>query len=193
MIALPSAMRTTAVALFLAVSSAAPAPALDTLYVVRHAEKQAGWPVHRELAALQPLSDGGMRTAAQIASRLRGAKIVAVYASPTTRTLHTGLFTAQTHECALTADERTVDRSEIAAWIEGLKAEHPGPGAVLVVGHSNTVPWFFEAMGAGTGCDDVLGVTEQSYGRATEGHESYWEIDLDAQGCEAIVRHAIEP
>ncbi len=179
--------------LVLLAAGATPTHALDTLYVIRHAEKQSDWPEQRELAALQPLSDQGMRTAARFASRLESVRLVAVYASPTTRTLHTGLFTAQAHACALVADERTVDRGAIGAWIDALKAEHPGPGAVLVVGHSNTVPWFFEAMGAQETCDEVLGVTEQSYGRATEGYDSYWEIDLNAHGCESIVRHRIEP
>lgn len=180
------------IALFLAASGGT-ARGLDTLYLVRHAEKQEGWPADRDLAAMQPLSAEGLLTAKRIAARLHAAPIVAVYTSPTTRTAHTGLFTALDHQCHLLPDARTIEQGSLEEWIADLQVEHPGPGAVLVVGHSNTIPWFFAALGADPSCHDALGVSEQAYGLAAEGHESYWQIDLSARGCAAIVRRSITP
>ena len=167
--------------------AAPPARALDTLILVRHAEK-SDWPDDPALNVLQPLSDEGVATARALATHLVDTPILAVYSSRTTRTLHTGLFTARAHEVALVDEPRSADREAISAWIEELRAAHPGPGAVLVVGHSNTIPWYFGAFGADSSCHERLGVTTESYGLATEGYGHLWEIDVDARGCDAIAR-----
>ena len=173
-------------------SSPTMALAIDTIYLVRHAEKQAGWPSERELDALQPLAAEGIERAQSIATRLTDAPIVAVYTSRTTRTAQTGLFTALARECPLVIEPRSAEREAIAAWIAQLRVEHPGPGAVLIVGHSNTIPWYLEVAGAEPSCHERLGVSTESYGLATEGYDGLWTIDLDAEGCSAVLRSSLE-
>lgn len=171
--------------------TAGPARALDTIYLVRHAEKVAGWPDGPGLDPLHPLSAVGMDRADQIAARLAEAPLVAVYATPTTRTLHTALVSADVHGLAPIPQPRLAVREQIEGWIEEVRARFDGEGAVLVVGHSNTIPWFFEAVGADATCFDRLGVTEEPYGLATAFYDGLWEIDLGASGCGSITRHTL--
>lgn len=168
---------------------ACPAQALDTVYLVRHAEKQADWPADRAVSAMQPLSEAGMRRALALAGRMADVPLVAVLGSPTTRSIHTGLFTARAQGIEIRVEPATIDRTAIADLLAALREEHAGAGAVLIVGHSNTIPWFFDAVGVDASCHARLGVTEESYGLATEGYGGLWEVDLDARGCDAVTRH----
>jgi broad specificity phosphatase PhoE len=73
--------------LFLAL--AAPVAALDTLYLVRHAEKAEPWPA--DLDAFRPLAPAGEARAEARAIRLKDAGIAAAYTSRTTRTMATAM------------------------------------------------------------------------------------------------------
>ena len=66
---------------------AAPSTALDTLYLVRHAEKADPWP--GDLDAFRPLNPAGEARAATLGNRLKNAGIAAAYTSRTTRTMET--------------------------------------------------------------------------------------------------------
>lgn len=186
----PSRRSVLLVAVVGAMVMATTAHALDRVFLVRHAEKQDDWPPASEISALQPLSAKGLRRAERLAARFADVPLVAVVASPATRTMHTALFPARAHDLEFTVEPRTIERAQIASLLDAWAAEHPGPGAVLVVGHSNTIPWFFEAVGVDAACHDRLGVTAASYGPATEIYDAFWEIDLAAEGCDAVTRHA---
>ena len=168
---------------------AVPALALDTLWVVRHAEKAGDWPSTREMNAFHPLSESGIARSRRLAERLSEVDLKVIVGSPTTRTLHTGLAAAAEQGCELRVDRNTIDPNAIGAWLEALREEFPGAGAALVVGHSNTVPWFLSAAGAGDECWERLGVSGNEDAQLVEGYSGLWEIKLDAEGCAAILRH----
>lgn len=178
-------------ALFLCAGLAPPAVALEAIYVVRHAEKLEGWPAAREASPLQPLSDAGRDRAQRLAGALRDAGIVAVYTSQTTRSVATGLPLATATGAALEVAPATVDRAALATWWAQLVERHRGDRAVLVVGHSNTVPWLLEAAGMVEGCWQELGVAPNAqHGALIEGYGGVWRIDPARPGCAGIERLA---
>lgn len=167
---------------------AAPAAALDTIYLTRHAEKVDGWPANREIDAFQPLSPAGVARAEALAKRLKDAGVAAAYTSSTTRTLSTALpLVAATH-IPLHADDATTRNDEMKAFLERLVRDHPNDRAVLIVGHSNTVPQLLVRLGAKPDCYARLGLLEKPGGPDIEGYEGFWKVDLKKQGCEAITR-----
>ncbi len=181
-----------AVGLFLLALTAAPASALDTLYLVRHAEKAAFWPSDRDLDAFQPLSPAGIARAEALADRLKTAKIAVIYTSRTTRTLSTGAPLAQATGAPLVADDATIKPDEMAAFFARLREKHAADPAVLIVGHSNTIPELLLKLGASPDCYDRLNVTGKPGSLLIEGYEGVWKVDLKKQGCEALEREPMK-
>lgn len=177
-------------ALFLLVLLAAlltaPAAALDTVYLVRHAEK-AGWPSDRDLDAFQPLSKEGAARAEALAARLKPAGIVHVYSSRTTRTVATGVPLA----VPITADDASTKPDEMAAFLTRLREKHAADKAVLIVAHSNTIPELLIRLGAKTDCFQRLGITGQPGSLLIEGYEGVWTVDLKKPGCEGMGRDTL--
>lgn len=167
---------------------ASQAAALDTVYLVRHAEKLEGWPAARELDAFQPLSPAGFARAEAWAARLKGAGIVAIHTSRTTRTLETGLPLAKATGAPLIADDATTKPDEMAAFLAKLREKHATDKAVLIVGHSNTVPELLVKLGATPDCFAKLGITGEPGKLLIEGYEGLWRVDLEKDGCAAITR-----
>jgi broad specificity phosphatase PhoE len=169
---------------------AVPAAGLDTVWLVRHAEKADSWPADRDLDALQPLSREGTARAEALADRLKSAGIAAIYTSRTTRTLATGLPLAARAKIALTVDDATTRPSEIPPFLAQLRERHAGDRAVLIVGHSNTVPQLLAALGATPDCFARLGIQETPDGLMIEGFEGVWRVDLakQGQGCAGMAR-----
>lgn len=120
----------TAALLTLAACSAPPPPE-HTIYLVRHAEKQAG-----DDPSLTPA--GAMR-ANVLAETLGDAGIVRIYSTDYARTRETAAPIAETVSVPVTI----YDPSDLPAFAERLKAE---PGIALVVGHSNTTPALVEHL-----------------------------------------------
>lgn len=169
---------------------AAPAAALDTVYLVRHAEK-AGWPTDRDLDAFQPLSPAGTARAEALAVRLKTAGIVHVYTSRTTRTLQTGVPLALATNVPVTADDASTRQDEMAAFLTRLREKHASDKAILIVGHSNTLPELLIRLGAKTECFQRLGITGQPGSLLIEGYEGIWMVDLKKPGCEGMGREAM--
>ena len=170
---------------------ALPAAALDSIYLVRHAEK-ASWPSDRDLDAFQPLSQEGIARATALAERLKTAGVAAVYTSRTTRTIETGAPLVQATGISITADDATTKPDEMAAFLSRLREKHAGDKAVLIVGHSNTIPELLVKLGATADCYAQLNVTGQPGNLLIEGYEGVWKVDLKKQGCEAIERQALK-
>lgn len=168
------------------VLAAAPAAALDTVYLVRHAERVEEWP--RELDAYRPLTPAGAARAESLAERLKDAGIAAVYTSVTTRTMATGMPLAVRIKVPLRADDRTTQPGEMAPFLARLREAHAADRAVLLVGHSNTVPKLLIHLGARPDCYARLGIEETADGPMIEGYEGMWKVDLRKQGCEAFAR-----
>jgi phosphohistidine phosphatase SixA len=127
-----------------AAAAAQPAIAADTLYVMRHLQKAEGTD--------PPLSAEGAANAQTLAARLANSGIKAIFATPTARAMQTGEPLAKALGLAVTP----YDPRDPAALV---KAASPVKGAVLIVGHSNTVPDIVARFG---GTPVALG--EQDYG-----------------------------
>lgn len=172
--------------LLLCILFAAPAAALDTIYLVRHAEKVDDWP--DGLDALRPLSCAGVARAEALAERLKDAGIAAAYTSRTTRTLATAMPLVVRLKIPVHADDATIQPEETMPFLEHLVHDHPSDKAVLIVGHSNTIPRFLLKLGAEPDCYSRLGIVDKADGPEIEGYEGLWKVDLKKQGCAAIIR-----
>ena len=111
----------------------------SAIYLVRHGEKAS-------IGHDPALTPQGQLRAHNIATILHRSGIQAIFSTPTTRTLQTARPLAQ--QLGL-----KVERYEPAApeaLVEQVKALH---GAVLVVGHSNTLPELVRLFGGAPGSD----------------------------------------
>jgi broad specificity phosphatase PhoE len=168
---------------------AAPAVALDNIYLVRHAEKVNFWPpgpAEDKLDAFHPLSCDGLKRADALATRLKTAGVAAIYTSHTTRTLATGAPLANATHVPITANDASIHPGEMSGFLAPLR-EMKGR-AILIVGHSNTIPELLVRLGAQPDCFQRLGITGQPGSLLIEGYEGVWKVDLKKQGCEAISR-----
>jgi broad specificity phosphatase PhoE len=165
-----------------------PAAALDALYLVRHAEKVDDWPAAPELDAFRPLSPAGVTRAEALAIRLRNEGIAAAYTSRTTRCIATAEPLAKAARIPIVAEDASTHPSEMADFLAGLRQKHAGDRAVLIVGHSNTIPELLLRLGAKPECLARLGITGQPGSLLIEGYDGLWRVDLKKQGCEAIAR-----
>ena len=180
------------ISLVLALSLAAsPVAALDVIFLVRHAEKVDDWPAARDLDAFRPLTAAGVARAEALAARLKGEGIGAIYSSRTTRSLATGEPLAKATAKPLTADDASTKPAEMDGFLTALREKHPADHAVLIVGHSNTVPELLVRLGAKPECFQRLGITGQAGSLMTESYDGLWRVDLKKQGCEAIARETL--
>lgn len=102
------------------------------IYLVRHAEKQAG--------SDPMLTEEGTARALALAARLGDANITRVYSTDFNRTRLTAAPTAQAK--GITVELYDPRAGGFQLFADKLKAEFPaGDGAYLVVGHSNTTPY----------------------------------------------------
>jgi len=169
------------------------ADAVDTLYVVRHAETVASWPEGAYLDSFRPLSAAGVARAEGLAAELADAGIAAIYASRTTRSLHTGVPLADRTGARLTVESSTVDPGKMKDFLAALGARHEGNEAVLVIGHSNTIPELLLRLGALPDCLERIGIEETPEGLRINGHGGLWKVDLSATGCARIERREVAP
>lgn len=113
--------------------------------VVRHAERADGGtaaPGATMAGASDPeLSAAGKARAQALAAMLKDAGVTAIYTTEYTRTKDTAAPLAE----ALKVTAEVVPARDQAALIAKIRAHTSG--AVLVVGHSNTVPAIIKALG----------------------------------------------
>ena len=125
---------------------AAPKPLLaasTTYTVVRHAEKATQTGAGAVFDAQDPpLSAVGQTHAKALATALRGVALYAVYATPFKRTQSTAQPSALANGLQVITYPANL---AIAEFVAQLNASAK-PGAVLVVGHSNTVPEIVAAL-----------------------------------------------
>jgi phosphohistidine phosphatase SixA len=130
-------------ALWFALSLLAPCAALanpSVIYLVRHGEKAAGGGKDPEL------STQGQARAGNIAATLQKTGIRSVFSTPYLRTRQT----AQPLAFASGLEVQAYDPAVPAALVEKVKSLN---GAVLVVGHSNTLPELVRLFGGVAGPD----------------------------------------
>jgi broad specificity phosphatase PhoE len=120
-----------------------------TIYLVRHAEKQTAPPND------PPLTEAGLARAANLAGLLKPLGIKAVFTSQFLRTKETARPLAEAVGATPIVVDMISDRSapggiaerSIKALVERI-LEHRGE-AILVVGHSNTLPLIIQGLGGG--------------------------------------------
>jgi broad specificity phosphatase PhoE len=169
------------------------ADALETLYIVRHAEKVASWPDGAYLDSFRPLSAAGVERADELAAKLADAGIAAIYASRTTRSLQTGVPLSDQSGATLSAETGTVDATKMKTFLADLGERHEGDAAVLVIGHSNTIPELLLRLGAVPECFERIGIDDTPDGLRISGYDGLWKVDLSATGCARIERHRVGP
>jgi broad specificity phosphatase PhoE len=126
----------------------------QTVFVVRHAEKIS--------ESDERLTEAGHERARRLAKMLSAAGIRAIYATDTERAKDTAGPLAEalklpinTYDVGAGMAKGAPDASELAAQ---LRRDH-GSDAVLVVGHSNTLPAILKALG----CKEEVAIAAQQY------------------------------
>ena len=119
------------------------------IYLVRHAEKGS-------VGKDPDLTPRGLARASNIAAILGQASITAIFSTPTVRTQQTAAPLAQ----RLGVTVQPYDPRAPLALVEQVKALNVD-GAVLVVGHSNTLPELVRLFGGTPGAD----IGEEEYAR----------------------------
>lgn len=151
-----------------------------TVFLVRHAEKADAPPED------PPLSDAGRARSQELARLLGPAGVRAVYTSQFLRTRQTaeplaaqlGLTAAPVALRMSASNPRAVSEESIAEIVR--KIHEQAGGAVLVVGHSNTIPEVIRALGGDAvpriderRFDDLFVVTAYARGKAKVVHMKY--------------------
>ena len=150
------------------------ASAQQTVFVVRHGERADGGgnmsASHAGIPNDPPLSDAGRVRAARLAAMLRSSGITKVFTTEYARTRQTAepLATAQ-HLKPVMAPAKDVD-----ALVGAIRATK---GAILVVGHSNTIPELLKKLGV----REEVTIDEQEY-------DALFVVVRTASGAATLVR-----
>lgn len=157
------------------------------VYLVRHAEKLEGWFEAGELDHFQPLSAEGIATAERVAQQFKSGEIAAIFSSATTRTLHTALAISQKVNAPVTLAKACADTALIVAFYAELKTRFKPDQAVVVVSHSNIIPWFLIKAGLARECWEPIGVLSSFYDPEPriEGYEHFWAITHSGKAVNA--------
>lgn len=163
-----------------------------TLYIVRHAEKLANWP-EKELGDFQPLSETGVATAHRLAKHLASIKFAAIYSSSTTRALHTAFPIAQSLGLPIDTARALRDTSAIDLFFAELSRKFSADQAILLVSHSNIIPYLLIKAGLARECFDRMGIqpSMSSTWLVIEGYENIYRVErlgMKRQSCEGITR-----
>jgi broad specificity phosphatase PhoE len=92
---------------------------------------------------------------------------------------------------AVIADDASTHPDDMAGFLARLREKHAAAAdtaAVLIVGHSNTLPRLLVLLGAVPDCYARLGIVGNPGDLLIEGYEGLWRVDLRRKGCEAIAR-----
>ncbi len=111
------------------------AHAQQAIYLIRHAEQMLD-------VEDPPITRAGQQRAKAWANILRDADIKVIYTSKKRRTKQTGEPIAQ----ALKVPLETMSRKDIAGLVDRLRTRH-ADDAVLVIGHTRTIPKLVKALG----------------------------------------------
>ena len=126
----------------------------QNVFVVRHADK-----ISEED---ERLSDAGHERARRLAKVLASSGIRAIYATDRERARDTAKPLSEAMKIPITTYDvgkgMAKGAPDAAAFAAELRKGHPGD-AVLVVGHSNTVPAILKALG----CKDVVTIDGKEY------------------------------
>ncbi len=143
-----------------------PAPTSSSIFVVRHAEKAD--PSDPDT----PLSPAGEARAQALAAVLRSKGVRTVFATEFKRTQQTAAPTAK----GAGVDVVIINNADRPQLLERARAVPMGE-AVLIVGHSNTVPDIVRELSG----EEVDGINENEF-------NNLYEVVIDADGRKRLVR-----
>ncbi len=159
--------------------SATVLPAQPRVLIIRHSEKLSGWP-HGEFNSFQPLSPAGVATSHALSGWLhaRSIRVDTVLSSATTRTLHTAFIIAQAQNAGLGVNRALQDTSLIDAFWKQVKQDFGQDQTVLLVSHSNIIPYLLLKAGLPDSCRTEAGISQPrpDFWLLIEGYDSVWEI-----------------
>jgi len=169
--------------------------AQPTIYLIRHAEKLANWPDDDALDAFHPLSIEGIARAQKLAEQFKPGSIAAVFSSRTTRALHSALPLAQKLGLPIEVADACMDTAAIVVFYKNLTQRFGPDKAVVLVSHSNIIPYLYLLMKAGLyqSCFKESGIKISSPNEwmLIEGYDNIWKIDNSPAGkkqCESFSR-----
>ncbi|MCS4308552.1 broad specificity phosphatase PhoE [Rheinheimera pacifica] len=145
----------------------APQLSADTVYLVRHAEKQGD-------SIDPPLSECGRARAQALAGYFANIPLAAVYATPYQRTRQTAAAVAAAKQLSVT----DYDPRQSGQLVAQLTAQGQ---PVLVVGHSNTVPQLVSLLSD----IEMAALTEQDY-------NLLYRVELGPQPAVMLTRQMFE-
>lgn len=183
-------------ALWMSWGWASSAQAQPTVYIVRHAEKVASWPGGL-LDAYHPLSAQGVARAESLAALFEPGALAAIYSSRTTRTLHTALPLSQKLGIPILEAAACQDTIYIAEFLAEIAPQYPPGQAILIVSHSDVIPFFLIKAGLPRTCWNRLGIAEEPDGELLiEGYAGLWRMELSdrtGKDCAGIERREFWP
>jgi len=160
------------------IATTTPLSAQPTIYLVRHAEKLSAW--HREeLDAYHPLSEAGVARAQKLAAQFEKESLSAIFSSSTTRTLHTTLPLAQKLGLTAQLSAECWDTTAIDSFYAELKKNFKTGQSVLLVSHSNLIPYLLMRAGLPKTCRQEMGfaLQPQEGWLVIEGYDNIWRVE----------------
>lgn len=154
------------------------AVAQPTVIIVRHAEKVPEW-LGDGLDQYHPLSEAGMMRAQKLAEQFEKGTLVAIYSSPTTRTLHTVQPLAHKLWLQVQVAEACWDTSAISTFFADLEKRHKPEETVLLVSHSNLIPYLLIKSGLPKSCWQDMGIIapDDTGELMIEGYDNLWRVE----------------
>ncbi len=119
--------------------------AQSKIYPVRHSEKLEGW--ETGLSNLQPLSEEGIKTSKRLADYFKDIPVDAIYSSNTTRTMQTAFYLCKQKNITINVAKASSDTSAINSFLNDLSKEFANDKSILIVTHSNIIPYFLIKSG----------------------------------------------
>lgn len=154
--------------------------AQPTIYLVRHAEKLADWPGGQS-GHFQPLSAEGIARAKKLADRFEKGSLSAIYSSLTTRTLHTAFPLSRKLGVPMQIANACMDTSAIDGFLAEIRQKYTDSEAILLVSHSNIVPYLMVKAGLPGDCRKEMGIRQSSPSSwlLISGYDNIWKIELN--------------
>jgi phosphohistidine phosphatase SixA len=179
------------VAIFLAATLTAQAQ--PTIYLVRHAEKLAQWYDDDTLDDFHPLNAEGEARAEKLAAQFAPGTIAAIFSSRTTRALHTALPLSQKLNLPVEVVTACMDTAAITAFYKNLAQRFKSGQAVVLVSHSNIIPYLLIKAGLAQSCFKEIGIKASALGEwlLIEGYDNIWKIEkllASRKNCEGFTR-----
>jgi len=115
------------------------------IYLVRHSEKIEDW--QSDITNYQPLSSKGIETSQKLSKYFDKKNLSAIYSSPVTRTLQTAYTVSKNKKLKIEIAEACNDTSLLDSFINSLNKKYKNSEAVLIVSHSNIIPYFLIKLG----------------------------------------------